>query len=74
MFINNPEIDFYILRKIIEFFSTKRKEQLIDSDYDIYKNFFNQFISAKEAINKFIKDNIVIDYEEKEKIMSLIRR
>lgn len=74
LFINNPEIDFYILRKIIEFFSTKRKEQLIDFDYDIYKNFFNQFISAKEAINQFIKDNIVIDYEEKEKIMSLIRR
>ena len=46
----------------------------MDSDYDIYKYFFNQHISAKEAINYFIKDNIVIDYEEKEKIMSLIRR
>ena len=74
LFINNSEIDFYALRKIIEFFSTKRKENLMDSDYDIYKYFFNQHISAKEAINYFIKDNIVIDYEEKEKIMSLIRR
>lgn len=72
LFMNNSDVDFYILRKIIEFFDKQKKEKNILYDIPIYKEYFDGNLKVKDSINKFIKDNIKIDPEEKQIIYKLI--
>lgn len=71
LFINNPDVDFYLLRKIIEFFDNERNKNNLLFDLKIYQEYFDKDLLVKEAINKFILQNIKIDEEEKQLILSL---
>lgn len=72
LFINNDEIDFYLLRKIIEFFNQERAKKRLKSNFDIFELYFDKSLSVRESINKFIKEYIKIDEKERQMILSLI--
>lgn len=73
VFMNNSDIDFYLLRKIIEFFETERKKDGLIYDASIYQKYFDKDLTVKESINKFIKKHIKVDEEEKKMILSLFK-
>lgn len=71
LFIANEKIDFYLLRKVIEFFEQEKQDNNWLLDITILQKYFDSELSIKESINKFIKEYIKIDEEEKRFIMSL---
>lgn len=73
LFMNNSDIDFYLLRKIIEFFETERKKAGLICDLSIYQKYFDKDLTVKESINKFISNYIKVDAEEKKMILSLFK-
>lgn len=72
LFINNDEIDFYLLRKIIEFFDQERAKRRLKSNLGIFELYFDKSLTVRESINKFIKEYIKIDEKERQMIISLI--
>lgn len=74
LFMNNNDIDFYLLRKIIEFFRNEREKNGLIRDIYIYQRYFDTTLTAKESINKFISNYIKVDEEEKKMILSLLNR
>ena len=70
LFMNNSDIDFYLLRKIIDFFETERKKDGLIYDASIYQKYFDKDLTVKESINKFIKKHIKVDEEEKNDIIT----
>lgn len=73
LFMNNSDIDFYLLRKIIEFFETERKKDGSIYDISIYQKFFDKDLTVRESINKFVSNYIKVDEEEKKMILSLFK-
>ena len=71
LFIANEKIDFYLLRKVIEFFEQEKQDNNWFLDITILQKYFDSELSIKEFVNKFIKEYIKIDEEEKRFIMSL---
>ena len=71
LFMNNSDIDFYLLRKIIEFFEIERKNNGLIYDINLYQKYFDKDLTIKESINKFISKHIRVDEEEKKMILSL---
>ncbi len=69
--MNNNDIDFYLLRKIIEFFEVERKNNELIYDISIYQKYFDKNLTIKESINKFVSNYIKVDEEEKKMILSL---
>ena len=69
--MNNNDIDFYLLRKIIEFFEVERKNNELIYDISIYQKYFDKNLTIKESINKFVSKYIKFDEEEKKMILSL---
>ena len=65
LFMNNSDIDFYLLRKIIEFFEIERKNNELIYDITIYQKYFDKNLTIKESINKFVSKHIKVDEEEK---------
>lgn len=74
LFMNNNDIDFYLLRKIIEFFRTEREKNGLIKDIYIYQRYFDSTLTVRESINKFIASYIKVDEEEKKMILSLLNR
>lgn len=74
LFMNNSDIDFYMLRKIIEFFNNEKKKNNSSFELKIYEQYFDKNLKIRDSINKFIKENIVVDEEEKKKILNLFCR
>lgn len=72
LFISNDEIDFYLLRKIIEFFEQERAKRRLKSNFGIFELYFDKSLTVRESINKFIKEYIKIDEKERQMILSLI--
>lgn len=72
LFMNNLDIDFYLLRKIIEFFKNEKQKNSLLFDLKIYNEYFDKNLSVKESINKFVMENIKVDIEEKKLILSLL--
>ena len=73
LFMNNSNIDFYLLRKIIEFFKLERKKHNLIYDVSIYQKYFDKDLSVRESINKFLANHIKVDEEEKKMILSLFK-
>lgn len=73
LFMNNSDIDFYLLRKIIEFFETERKKDGLIYDISIYQKYFDKDLTVRESINKFVSNYIKVDEEEKKMILSLFK-
>lgn len=73
LFMNNSDIDFYLLRKIIEFFETERRKDGLIYDISIYQKYFDKDLTVRESINKFVSDYIKVDEEEKKMILSLFK-
>ena len=71
LFMDNPDIDFFVLRKILEFFTNQRKSQDDLYDINVYKQYFNKDLSVGRAIQDFIANNIQIDQDEKDTLMSM---
>lgn len=74
LFTDNPDIDFYVLRKILEFFTKQRKSQDDFYDINVYKQYFNKDLTVGCAIQDFIANNIQIDRDEKDALMSLLEQ
>lgn len=74
LFINNNEVDFYLLRKIIEFFNCERTKIGAKFNLSILETHFDRTLTVREAINKFIKKHIKIDEQEKQIFLSLIKK
>lgn len=74
LFADNPDIDFYVLRKILEFFTKQRKSQDDFYDINVYKQYFNKDLAVGCAIQDFIANNIKIDQDEKNALMSLLEQ
>ncbi len=74
LFINNDDIDFYLLRKIIEFFNQERAKTGVKFNLSIIETYFDRTLTVREAINKFIKKHIKIDEQEKQIFLSLIKK
>lgn len=74
LFMNNNDIDFYLLRKIIEFFRNEREKDGVIRDIWIYQRYFDTTLTVRESINKFIASYIKVDDEEKKMILSLLNR
>lgn len=72
LFMDNPNVDFYCLRKSIDFFRWQRKLQGELYDMQFYKQYFDKKLTVGGAVKKFIKENISIDEKEKADIMSLM--
>ncbi len=72
LFINNDEIDYYLLRKIIEFFSIERNKKGVKFNLSIFETYFDTSLTIRESISKFIKEYIKIDEEEKKIFLSLV--
>ena len=68
LFMNNSDIDFYLLRKIIEFFEIERKKDGLIYDAGIYQKYFDKDLTVREAIKKFVSNYIKVDEEEKKMI------
>lgn len=73
LFMNNSDIDFYLLRKIIEFFETERRKDGLIYDISIYQKYFDKDLTVRESINKFVSNYIKVDEEEKKMILSLFK-
>jgi len=73
LFMNNSDIDFYLLRKIIEFFRQERKKEGLLYDLSIYQKYFDRDLFIKDSINKFVSNYIKIDKEERNRILSLYK-
>lgn len=73
LFMKNPDVDFYILRKIIEFFDIKKIQYSIISDIPIYKEYFDLNLKISDSIKKFVKECIKVDESEKRLINQLIK-
>ena len=72
LFTDNPDLDFYVLRKILEFFTKQRKSQDDFYDINVYQQYFNKDLTVVCAIHDFIANNIQIDQDEKDAFMSLL--
>ena len=73
LFMGNSDIDFYLLRKIIEFFEEERKKDGLIYDISLYQKYFDKDLTVREAINKFVSNYIKVDEEEKQMILSLFK-
>lgn len=73
LFMNNSDIDFYLLRKIIEFFEIERKKDGLIYDAGIYQKYFDKDLTVREAIKKFVSNYIKVDEEEKKMVLSLFK-
>ena len=73
LFMNNSDIDFYLLRKIIEFFEIVRKKDGLIYDAGIYQKYFDKDLTVREAIKKFVSNYIKVDEEEKKMVLSLFK-
>lgn len=73
LFMGNSQIDFYLSRKIIEFFEQNRTKENILYDFDVYTKYFDKELLICDSIHKFVTQNIKEDKEEKEKILSLFQ-
>lgn len=73
LFMNNSDVDFYLLRKIIEFFETERKKDGLIYDISIYQKYFDKNLIVRESINKFVSNYIKVDEEEKKMILSFFK-
>lgn len=56
LFMNNNDIDFYLLRKIIEFFRNEREKNGLIKDIYIYQRYFDTTLTVRESINKFVSN------------------
>lgn len=74
LFMYNPDIDLYLLRKIIEFFENERHKNNLLYDLKTYNEYFDKELTIKESIHKFISKNIKINEEEKQRILSILHR
>lgn len=74
LFMKNVDIDFYLLRKIIEFFKNERKKYGLIYDASIYQKYFDKDLTVSESINKFISNYITVDEEEKKMILSFFKK
>ena len=74
LFMNNPKIDFYLLIKIIEFFNYERTKIGALYDYNVYKKYFDGDSIISDSIQVFVRKNIKENAEEREKILSLLKR
>lgn len=74
LFMGNESLDFYLLRKVIEFFETEKQINNSFSDIIILQKYFDPELSVKESINKFVKEHIKVDEDEKRLIMSLYKK
>lgn len=73
LFMTNEKLDFYLLRKVIEFFQKEKRDNNLLSDITVLQKYFDSELSVKESINKFIKEYIKVDEDEKRLIMSLYK-
>ena len=74
LFMGNERLDFYLLRKAIEFFEKEKQGNNLFSDISILQKYFDSELSVKESINKFVKEHIKVDEDEKRLIMSLCKK
>jgi hypothetical protein len=73
LFMDNSDIDFYLLRKIIELFEIERKKDDLMYDAGIYQKYFDKDLTVREAIKKFVSNCIKVDEEEKKMVLSLFK-
>ena len=74
LFTDNPDLVFYVLRKILEFFTKQRKSQDDFYDINVYKQYFNKDLAVGCAIQDCIANNIKIDQDEKNALMSFLEK
>lgn len=74
LFMGNERLDFYLLRKVIEFFEKEKQGNNLFSDISILQKYFDSELSVKESINKFVNEHIKVDEDEKRLIMSLCKK
>lgn len=51
LFMGNERLDFYLLRKVIEFFEKEKQGNNLFSDISILQKYFDSELSVKESIN-----------------------
>ena len=74
LFLGNKEIDAYKHRFIIQFFQREREGRGINYNLEIFEDYFDPELSAKEATKQFIKDHLKEDPEEKKLFLSLYEK
>lgn len=74
LFMGDEKLDFYLLRKVIEFFKKEKQDNNLISDIKILQKYFDSELSVKESINKFVKEYIKIDDNERKLIISLCKK
>lgn len=74
LFMGDEKLDFYLLRKVIEFFKKEKQDNNLISDIKILQKYFDSELSVKESINKFVKEYIKIDDNERKLIISLYKK
>ncbi len=74
LFMGDEKLDFYLLRKVIEFFKQEKQDNNLISDIKILQKYFDSELSVKESINKFVKEYIKIDDNERKLIISLYKK
>lgn len=74
LFIGNKKLDFYLLRKVFEFFKKAREDNGFSSNIGVLQKYFDLELSVRESIDKFVKEYIKVDENERMLIMSLFAK
>lgn len=74
LFSQNPNIDSYQYRLIIQFFNKEKQNKKINYNLEVFKEFFDQELTVKDSIDKFIHKHIKEDIKERLWYMSSLER
>ena len=74
LFSNKKNIDPFQFRQIIQFFMKERESMNLKNELDIFKLFLNPDLIIDEAIDKFMKEYIKDNPEERTLFFSLYRK
>ena len=66
MFSKMENIDPYTFRQIVQFIISERKKNKFTYDLDILKIYLNEELTIADAVDEFVKNNIMDNIKEKE--------
>lgn len=74
LFSQNPKIDPYQFRLIVQFFIREKEKKGINYNYEVFKKYFDPDLSVEDSINKFMKEHIKVDPLERKWYLSEYRK
>ena len=74
LFLNNPQLDWYQRRTIVQFFGQTKEVKQTNSNLAIYQEYLNPNLSVQAATQQLLHQHIKEDPQERELLSRMINR